>query len=114
MTKNINFLAGTVPVNLWPMVCQIMNWAVENDFKVSQVVNTMSVTEPQRVIGSGPAGPAVQSMYFVFCKSTPENFEKYFGFPYSDERLIEIPKLIGELEDLKKGNKASHRERRVN
>ncbi len=92
----IHFICAVVPTEMSFALCQVMNWAEENKFKVSKIINSFLPTANNISV---PGTNTLKPMNVVICEGSPEEFKKYFGFEYDEKRLSELPKLIAEKQN---------------
>jgi len=94
---SVNFLAAMVPADNPTALCEVLNWADENDFQIA-VVNSALMPVKQTIAAPSQNGMGVKPMNLVYVKSSREDFKNYFGFDYDLDRLQDYPKLIAEKE----------------
>lgn len=90
------FMAAAVPAEAPLALCQVMNWADRNNFKVFQI---LTILMPQLSKIAGPQGNIIKPVNMVYIESGPKEFKKYFGFEYNETRLHELPEIIAKKQD---------------
>ncbi len=99
--NKIHFLAGSVPSANIEGYVAVLNWAASKNF---EVVNVSDILIPSKRRIVGQQGPSIESTSFFYCSASEKDFETYFGEPYTEEKILEYVKKIGEIENAKMGS----------